>query len=189
MANRDEVDSPATDDLTTHSSESGKGPAGPPTPATVLAWVAAAHGKVWFPSQHSADTNIDRDALDVPLNALRLAGLLRVEDWVRGVGQGFLLTPEGKAALATGKGIPDSSFEPTTPGPPAIPDDPPAPSTLSLALDPRPPIVVPILFVLNLLWFFAGIVLVLRAGQPLWPHLSRGNLEVLHKLGQSAEPT
>ncbi len=188
MANRDEVDSPATDDLTPLPGESGKGHPGSPTPATVLGWVAAARGQPWFPSQHAADTHTDRDALDVPLNLLRVAELIRVETWVRGTGQGYVLTPEGETALATGAGIPGKSFEPVGPGPSAIPDDPPLRFTFSLPLDPRPPLVVPVLFVANLLWFFVGLVIVLRAGQPVWPYLSEGNKEVLHRIGAVSGP-
>ena len=183
MTNRDEVDSPSTDDLTPLPGESGKAPPGSPTPAAVLGWIAGARGQPWFPSQHAAHTNTDRDSLDVPLNLLRISELIRVATWVRGAGQGYVLTSEGETALATGAGIPSASAEPVGAGPPAIPDDPPSRPVFSLALDPRPPLVVPALFVANLLWFFVGLVIVLRAGQPVWPYLSEGNKEVLHRIG------
>jgi membrane associated rhomboid family serine protease len=42
---------------------------------------------------------------------------------------------------------------------------------------------VPLLIVANLLWFFVGLVMVLRAGLPVWPYLSEGYAGILHKTG------
>jgi membrane associated rhomboid family serine protease len=173
MTNRDEVVSPATEK---------------PTPAAVLRLIAKADGQPWFASRHAAETHTDRDALDDPLNRLRVAGLIRVATWVRGEGQGYVLTPEGEKALATDAAIPDTPPDEaaTTEVPQLQPDspaEPEVPPASSLALDPRPALVVPVLLVANLLWFFVGLVLVLRAGFPVWQHLSEGNKEVLHRTG------
>jgi rhomboid protease GluP len=178
MASGDEAVLPSSDHPTPIP---GKVTAGaPPTPATLLAWIAAAKGQPWFPSQHVAVTGGDRDAIDDPLNQLRLAGLVRVAEWERGVGQGYVLTPQGELALAAGGAIPVETSEssvvdaleaPTIRRPPPVP------------LDSRAPIVVPVLFVANLLWFFVGLVMVLRAGLPVWQYLSEGYINILHQTG------
>jgi membrane associated rhomboid family serine protease len=183
MASGDEVVSPLTDDRTPLPGAGGAVPPSAPTPATLLAWIAAAGGQPWFPSRHAADTGTDRDALDEPLNRLRVAGLVRVATWVRGVGQGYVLTPDGEIATATGAGVPEDSSDSTAEAPPAIPDDPPSRPVFTVEVDPRPAVVVPVLFVANLLWFFVGLVIVLRAGLPAWPYLSEGDPEVLHRIG------
>lgn len=159
-----------------------------PTPAVVLGWVAAAADGPWFPSQHAADTNTDRDALDAPLNLVRLAGLVKVAAWVRGRGQGYVLTPEGKAAAATGEGIP-APGQPPAPGPvaalSAIPEDRPAPVPFTPlpGIDHRRPLVVPALVIANVLWFFVAAVLALRLGEPLGQFLNHGNGPVAHRTG------
>src|SRR5579872_7391764 len=81
-------------------------PCAQPTPLVVLGWIAKAAGEPWFPSHYATSAKIDRDSLDEPLSQLRITGLIRVADWVRGVGQGYLLTPLGEKALANGQGIP-----------------------------------------------------------------------------------
>src|SRR5687767_4337854 len=104
-----EVDPPATDDPTPlplrveplgDAMSSGPPPTPPdPTPASVLLAVAATDGS-WFPSRYAVEARIARESLDDPLAELRVAGLVRIAEWVRGVGQGYALTPEGKAAAS-----------------------------------------------------------------------------------------
>jgi membrane associated rhomboid family serine protease len=180
MASGDEVVSPATDQPAPIARDGGGIAGARPTAADVLAWIASAKGEPWFPLRHAAATGADRDALDDPLNQLRMAGLVRVADWERGMGQGYVLTPQGEAALAAGGAIPkelseskvvDALEAPTIRRPPPIP------------IDSRQPIVVPVLFFANLLWFFVGLVMVLRAGLPVWPYLSEGYIDILHRQG------
>lgn len=180
MASGDEAVSPSSDRPTPITGEVSVSAGAPPTPEALLTWIAAANGQPWFPSQHVAATGGDRDALDDPLNQLRLAGLVRVAGWERGVGQGYVLTPNGERALAAGGTIRvelsesivvDALEAPTIRRPPPIP------------IDSRAAIVVPVLFVANLLWFFVGLVMVLRAGLPVWQYLSEGYLDILHRTG------
>jgi membrane associated rhomboid family serine protease len=174
MEAHDEAVSPATD------------AAAPPTPAAVLGWVAAAGGKPWFPSRHAAASSSDRDALDEPLWQLRLAGLIKVATWVRGAGQGFVLTPEGQAAAATGVGIPGASATDPLPAepPPAIPDLAPEERAVTrFGLDIRPPILVPVLLAANLFWFGAGLVAAIRGGYPVGGYLGGSHPVLLHRLG------
>ena len=61
-----------------------------------------------------------------------------------------------------------------------MPDPRPAPP---LGINPRRLLIVPILIIVNLLWFLAGLVLALHDGLPLGQYLSGGNPEFLHRLG------
>jgi membrane associated rhomboid family serine protease len=70
-----------------------------PTLDLLLRLCSAAAPAPWYPSQYAKATGTDRDALDEPLNRLRLAGLLRLTDWEPGVGQGYAVTDTGRAVL------------------------------------------------------------------------------------------
>ncbi|MGL6096919.1 MAG: rhomboid family intramembrane serine protease [Fimbriiglobus sp.] len=102
-------------------------PESEPEPADVLRWCAAAAPAAWFPSAHAAAHGIPRDALDHSVWLLQRAGWVHVADWVRGRGQGFALTPEGKAALA------DPAKALASPPPPAPP--PPGPAAGDTTFD------------------------------------------------------
>ena len=100
MTTGHEVESPTTDAPTPPPAKTvslGGGPA-TPTPESVLRAIAANAGP-WFPSTYAAQANVPRDSLDEPLSVLRLAGLVRIDAWVRNVGQGYVLTSLGETAL------------------------------------------------------------------------------------------
>ena len=107
MASGDEVVSPSTEHPSPIPGAAGGTTSARPTPADLLAWIAASGGQPWYPSRHAAATGANRDALDDPLNELR-GGLVRVAEWERGAGQGYVLTPQGEAALAAGSAFPAS---------------------------------------------------------------------------------
>lgn len=139
-----------------------------PTPEDVLGWVAAAKG-AWFPSAHARESGLPREALDGPLGELRAAGLVAVADWVKGAGQGYVLTPDGAAARAEGSDVP--APDPT----PALPEP--------VGIDPRPPLVTPAVLLANVLWFFAGVVLAYRAGLSVKAYLLGKSFAALERLG------
>ncbi|HSQ57969.1 MAG TPA: rhomboid family intramembrane serine protease, partial [Gemmata sp.] len=198
MDARDEVDSPLTVNATSPPKPMGEmasasAVSDPPTPAVVLKWIAAAKGEPWFASRHAAETGIDRDCLDEPMNVLRLAGLIRIDTWVRGVGQGYVLTPEGRDAARTGLGLPSTpgalpqiptNDTPAAPGP-TLPSPPTAEEQLAVrvGIDPRPPLMVPLFIVVNVLCFLVGLAGAVRGGYPLGPYLSNGHAYILHRLG------
>jgi membrane associated rhomboid family serine protease len=62
---------------------------------TVLRQCAAVSPNPWYPSEYAPASGIARNDLDQLLDRLRLAGLIRLTDWVQGKGQGYLLTPTG----------------------------------------------------------------------------------------------
>ncbi|MBX9579746.1 MAG: rhomboid family intramembrane serine protease [Gemmataceae bacterium] len=141
-----------------------------PTAAEVLGWVAGSRGP-WFPSAHARATGIPREALDEPLNELRAAGLVAVAEWVRGLGQGYAITPEGLAA----RGGPAAAGGPPPAVTPALPEP--------VGVDPRPPVVTPALLLANVLWFFAGLVMAVRAGAGGWAYLTGRDPAALGRLG------
>ncbi len=191
MGMRDDVLPPATkDSLLPPTATDRVSPDCAPTPTTVLNWIAATGDQPWFPSHQASTSDIERDLLDEPLHQLRTAGLVQIATWERGLGQGYRLTEDGNAVIA-GKpptlsarlaGAPRASPVVTTPAP-LIPPFNTNPDATQLVVDARPPIVVPILIVANLLWFVVGVVIALRLGIPFWSYLSDGNTLVLHRLG------
>jgi membrane associated rhomboid family serine protease len=68
-----------------------------PSADVLLRLCADADPAAWYPSAYAKITGVDRDALDDPLNRLRMAGLLRLTDWQPGVGQGYVLTEAGRS--------------------------------------------------------------------------------------------
>src|SRR5262245_50165547 len=52
-----------------------------------------------YPSQYAASTGIARPQIDAALDQLRLGGLVRLTDWVQGLGQGYAVMPEGDELL------------------------------------------------------------------------------------------
>ena len=147
-----------------------------PSPEDVLGWVAAARGP-WFPSAHARDFGVRREALDGPLDELREAGLVAVADWVRGLGQGYELTPEGSSIrdeAAADEPAADPNLTPPLPEP--------------VGIDPRPPVVTPAVLLANVLWFFAGLVLAYRAGVSAKAYLAGKSFAALDRFGAVTAP-
>ncbi|MDB5311251.1 MAG: gluP 2 [Gemmataceae bacterium] len=147
----------------------------------VLRWIAAAGAGPWFPSAHAKQARVPRDNLDEPLNELRQAGLVRVADWVRGAGQGYVLTEDGAAVAGT-----------AAPGR-AGPADQPAGSDpgwepRESVIDLRPPVVTLVVLLANLIWFFVGLVIASRLGMPFGSYLWKGDPLVLARLGAVSAP-
>lgn len=213
-----EVDAPATDDptpLPTRVDElGGPVPSAPPpaqqsahpvtsapspslpTAESLLRVIAATVG-AWFPSRYAAEAGVPRDSLDEPLAELRLAGLVRVAEWVRGLGQGYALTPEGERAAAVPEVLAQIKAAPSTaalpkaepPGPQVEGAEPPAPEA-RVEEDARdndltlsPPVVVPVLLMANALWFFVCVVYSIRWGLTPARALSESHRDVLQRFG------
>jgi rhomboid protease GluP len=156
---------------------------GAPTRDDVLRWVAAAAGEPWFPSRHAAEAGTDRAALDEPLGQLRHADLVRVASWVRGAGQGYVLTPAGTAYLDGPAPAPVDA--PATASAPA--EEPPAvegQAARRFGLNLRTPLVVPTLLVANVCWFIVGGAAAVANDLPLRPYLFDGQPPALmHRVG------
>ncbi|HJT75907.1 MAG TPA: hypothetical protein VJ739_01790, partial [Gemmataceae bacterium] len=65
----------------------------------ILRRCAEAAPHPWYPRAYAEAAGVPRDALDAPLERLRLRGLVRLTEWQAGDGQGYALTPEGERVL------------------------------------------------------------------------------------------
>lgn len=157
-----------------------------PTPYAVLRWVAAAGSDAaWFPSRHANDNNVPRDALDDPLALLRDAGLVRVRDWVKGLGQGYGITPDGTRYIDDPQKL--AHFL-TAPKREVVPDAVPTAfdrgeEARQALLEPKPAVAVPVLALANVFWFFVGLVLAINAGRSANAYLSGTDLVTLESVG------
>ncbi len=156
-----------------------------PSPPLVLRWIAAAGDAPWFPSQHANQANVPRDAIDEPLTILRNAGMIYVRDWVKGFGQGYGITPEGRNFLGD-----DQKLILALNGTNRVVQEADAPTRYdrgeearSALLDKRPKPAVPVLLLLNCFWFLVGLVLTINAGKPVNTYLSDGDYDILVRLG------
>src|SRR5262245_49149157 len=144
----------------------------------VLRDVARSAAEPWYPSGYAQATGVPRDAIDAVLDYLRLAGLVRLTDWVQGRGQGYALTQHGQdvldnprllARLREGKDL--SRRAPAAAaadGPPALREAPTSWSRgeaiRAALLDPPRPVVTQALLFLNIAVFLYGLVLAIQAG-------------------------
>ncbi len=217
-----EVESPTTDDSTplpiiisapgvdsTSSQPAAQNAESLPTPDQVLLWIAGSDG-TWFPSRFASASGIPRDSLDEPLTELRLAGLVQVAEWVRGSGQGYIATAEGKLAATdaamlahlrrlvrstTSTRAENGSAQSARGSEAETGENPPvrAPQESESAESSddsrddevllRPPLVVPALLIANSLCFFVYAVVSIRWGVTLGRTLGEGEPEVLARLG------
>ncbi len=164
-------------------------PAPPPVaPADVLRWCAASAPELWFPSAAAVAHGVPRDAFQEPLRLLRLAELVAVADWVAGRGQGYRLTAAGEEVARAGRAVPIDA-----PPPDPAPAGPPPLSGLSLNdrslmtaeafLNPRAAVISPVLILVGLAWYVAGVVVARRLGVPALTYLRDGDARVLLGLG------
>lgn len=166
------------------------GPPPAPTIVDVLQAIAAAGGTAWFPADFAAKAAVPRADLNGPLNELRLAGLIEVVDWARGRGQGYGLTAAGRKEL----NVPG----PVVPEPPKAREIESNPAKLTplergdrardALLSPRPALVTPVLVVVIVLWFLAGVGVSLRDGTGVADYLRGENTPALVKLGAVTGP-
>ena len=66
---------------------------------SILRLCAGTAPKPWYPKLYCQESGVARDSLDVPLERLRLGGMIQLTEWVEGAGQGYALTPAGRRAL------------------------------------------------------------------------------------------
>jgi rhomboid protease GluP len=79
-----------------------------------------------YPARFAQQHGIERGVLDRALDDLRLRGLVRLTDWVQGVGQGYTLTQAGVNAIENPRGLRPDAPLPVAPVPVHVPyDEPP----------------------------------------------------------------
>lgn len=167
----------------THPPKSGTTES-PPTAGDVLAWCAAAGPSGWFPAIHAQAAGIPRDQLYEPTNALVRLGMIEGFDWVRGRGQGFVLTELGRQKVG---------------GPVDIPIAPPPIRPLGLTTyergelarkalhNPDPAVVAPLIVVAFSFWFLIGFFLSMNHGTST-AYLGFGDLETIVRIGAAYGP-
>ena len=71
-----------------------------PIRETLLRQCLAADPAPWYPKEYAQTSGVNRDSLYGPLNDLRVANLVQLTEWIRGKGQGYVITPLGREVLA-----------------------------------------------------------------------------------------
>ena len=117
-----------------------------------------------YPSRFAQEKDVDRADLDRALDELRLKGLVRLTEWVQGLGQGYTLTQAGLDVLENG-------LRPGAPLPSApqvaLHPDPEVEEPLETPLLARGrPVVTWTLIALNLLVFGGGLAYSVLEGIP-----------------------
>jgi membrane associated rhomboid family serine protease len=65
----------------------------------ILRAVAATDPQPWYPAAYAQEKQVERKSLATTLNELRHNGLVRLTDWQPSIGQGYLITTEGRRVL------------------------------------------------------------------------------------------
>lgn len=158
----------------------------------ILRLCAATAPAPWYPSTYAKDAAIERDSLDLHLERLRLAGLIRLTDWVKGTGQGYVLTPAGSELLTNPRALGmlrlgNLRLDVKAPEPPLLDDA----TTKAFArgdavrdvfMVQTPARVTLALIFANLLVFFYGMQLARQVGLPMGEYLGTDNLVGGHKV-------
>lgn len=139
---------------------------------TLLRQCAGAGAEPWYPSTYAKSNGVDRDSLYEPLNRLRDAGLVRLTDWVKDLGQGYVLTPEGKELLDNPRAlerlqagqVPERSAPEPSPEPSQRPDDARGRALQQIDESDARPLATFALIVANVLVFGIGMELADRYG-------------------------
>jgi rhomboid protease GluP len=151
---------------------------------TVLRLIADAGPEPWYPKLYAEKSGVPRDSLDEPLEKLRLAGLVKLTDWVKDRGQGYVLTQQGITALQDAKilaRVRDGKIKPASsfPKPAARPrwsswDR--GEAIREVFLDPPDPVVAKTILFITALLFVMGLYVAHRAKLP-YEHYLYGRAE------------
>jgi rhomboid family protein len=164
---------------------------------TVLRQCLAADPNPWYPKEYAEKAGIDREGLYGPLNDLRVANLVQLTDWVKGKGQGYLITPLGREALSD-----PASLAQLREGQPPVPAQlAPAPELTGTTrfergeaarramFMPGPVRVIPVLILVNLVVFAGSFAVAVRSvGVDAMKFLGSGDVLALRKVGAVGAP-
>ena len=152
----------------------------------VLQLCSAAAPDPWYPSAYARAAAINRDSLDPHLDRLRLAGLIRLTDWMPGTGQGYALTRAGKDLLANPRALAllrsgNMRLDVQAPEPPLLDESATklfarGDAVRDVFMVPTPPRVTYALILANLLIFGYGFQLAQQNGVPADEYLGTKNL-------------
>ncbi len=65
----------------------------------LLTSISQSGSQPWYPKAYAEQQGVPRESLDVPLERLRMLGLVELTEWVANHGQGYRLTPAGRKVL------------------------------------------------------------------------------------------
>ena len=165
-----------------------------PTHEALLRLCASVAPKPLYPKAYAQTSGVPRDTLDVLLNELRIAELIRLTDWEKGTGQGNVITELGQevlnnpvflAQLRTSLEQAQRMLEPS----PATPDNQNSTrydrgdAARKSLYEPEPPRVMPVLLLVNLIAFGVSLYVAIRAGVPMNQFITKGDVTVLHEVG------
>jgi len=161
-----------------------------PTPEAILRLCAEAAPKAWSPKLYAQSSGVDRNALNIILNDLRVASLVRLTDWEKTIGQGYVLTELGDEVLNNPIYLAQLRAGLVKPKPPLPVREDEEETTYDRGeaarqslFEPSPPRVMPILLLVNLIAFGLSLYVAVRAGIPVAEFAGQGNSRVLHELG------
>ncbi len=144
--------------------------------AQLLNAIVSTEPKPWYPGDYVRAKGVSRDAVDEPLNRLRVAGLVRMTDWEAGKGQGYYLTSEGQRALRNPKRLAD-----------------PAPQSSSIEQVPRlraasdESTVTRLLIAAQIGMFAVGFAQAMELGTPANQYLAYGTAPVVQSFAVSTQ--
>jgi membrane associated rhomboid family serine protease len=142
----------------------------------ILRDCAAAGDQPWYPAEYAQFTGVERARIDACLDELRLGGLVRLTEWVRGKGQGYTLTEEGHEVLRNPRQLNQVRQHGVTARPArartrsadeadlAPRDWDRGKALADVLMTPRPPTITMILIGLNVVNFAIGLMLVSQSG-------------------------
>jgi membrane associated rhomboid family serine protease len=130
--------------------------------------------KPLYAVDYAKEHGLDRAALDRVLDELRLKGLLRLTEWVQGLGQGYTLTEAGLALMKRPGSLRPGSSIPAAPAAYDAPDDDAAEPRRTPLIKPGRPVVAYALIGINAAVFAAGMFIAGRAGIKESDYLDRG---------------
>src|SRR5262249_18771414 len=143
----------------------------------------------WYPSAYAKSVGVARDSLHPHLDELRMAGLIRLTEWVPEHGQGYVLTPAGEDVVRSPRKLARlrKGKVPTAAEPIDAAVEAPSPwdrgdAVRNALLYPVRPRVTRALLSLNFAVFAVGFVLAIRQGEAA-EFLASGAPDVLRQTG------
>jgi rhomboid protease GluP len=159
----------------------------------ILRLCAGAAPQPWYHAVYARDAGIPRDSLDLPLEQLRMAGLIRLTPWVNPQqGQGYALTPEGMEVLNNPRALaeiragrlPRRQPEPVErPRPTGMTTWDRGEAIRDALLTPSSPLVTFGLIAINVLVFLYGLILAQQQGIPWNRFLAGGDSTIALESG------
>jgi membrane associated rhomboid family serine protease len=160
---------------------------------TILRQCHQAQPNPWYPSAYAKASGVARDSLDPHLDELRMAGLIRLTEWVPEHGQGYVLTEAGEQVLHSRRQLArlrKGTVPNAAAAGPQLPEEPGSSPwdrgdavRAAFHSPVRPRVALALLYV-NLVWFAVGFVLAAQKGMGgEYLSLFGAPAQILHQIG------